>query len=65
MLPSRPVEIVQWMDASMDNPHWQEKPFPKCPTVEENTIFSVGFVIHDTDDFVVLLQSMGKDTCAF
>ena len=55
------VAIVEWVDASMDNPHWNEGALPPLPTETSNVMYSVGYVAHHTKEWVVLVQTIGEE----
>lgn len=46
---------VKWLDAQMEG-HWLEK--MPSPT-DDLTIYSIGWLLHDSRDRVILLQSIG------
>lgn len=60
----KPIAIVEWTDASMACPHWQDVELPEVPEPGSNDMVSTGFLIHNTKEWVVLLQTMGDGTCA-
>jgi hypothetical protein len=49
---------VKWLDAQMEG-HWLDKiPAPD----EDLAIYSIGWLLHESDDRVILLQSLGDGT---
>lgn len=61
---TKPIAIVEWTDASMDHPHWQDMDLPDVPEPGSNDVVSTGFLVHNNKEWVVLLQTMGTGTCA-
>lgn len=56
------IVLVEWDDASMDTEsHWQ---VGGPPVPEANLIFSVGFVVHRTQKYLVLVQSVADGSYA-
>lgn len=52
--------LVKWIDASMNNPHWQSGDLPEVPSDTANVMMSAGLLAHDTADWVVLVQTVGE-----
>jgi hypothetical protein len=49
------LALVKWLDAQMEG-HWLDK----APTVDDDlTIYSVGFLLHEGKDRLILVQSLG------
>jgi hypothetical protein len=56
-----PIAIVEWVDASMNSVHWAEGSLPSLPSDTSNVMYSVGYVAHNTREWVVLTQTLGED----
>jgi hypothetical protein len=56
----KPIVTVEWIDASMDNPHWNDGDLPPVPAKGDNNMFTCGYLAHQTDDWVVVIQTLGK-----
>lgn len=49
------LALVKWLDAQMEG-HWLDS----APNVNDDlTIYSVGFLIHEAKDRLILVQSLG------
>lgn len=49
------LALVKWLDAQMEG-HWLDS----APNVNDDlTIYSVGFLIHEAKDRIILVQSLG------
>lgn len=55
-----PFAVITWIDASMDNPHWQIGDLPAVPTETSNVMRSAGFIAHNTPSWIVLVQTIGE-----
>lgn len=51
--------IVTWIDAAMGG-DWQDGALPGIPTDAENEVQSIGFLVHKTKAWIVLVQSVAK-----
>lgn len=55
-----PFAVITWIDASMNNPHWQTGDLPDLPTKTSNVMRTSGFIAHKTSDWVVVVQTVGE-----
>lgn len=55
-----PFAIVTWVDASMGSLHWCEGEIPDAPTKRSNVVESAGFMAHQNNDWVVLVQTISE-----
>ena len=55
-----PFAVITWIDASMNNPHWQVGDLPDIPSKTSNVMKSSGFIAHKTPEWVVIVQTVGE-----
>jgi len=54
-----PVEVVEWVDSSSDD-GWEDKHKVEEEFEESLTCYSVGFLVYESDDRIVLLSHDGS-----
>ena len=62
MLKEIPLVLVNWIDPECSDPGWQDKDgFYKWCNEPLKPVQTVGWLVRDNDDIVVVLSTMGDD----
>lgn len=54
------LEIIQWLDHCSINDNWKRN--AEVKELEPAIVYSVGWVIHENDDYLTLVAHCGVDT---